>query len=167
MRRVVAAAVLGSLLGGCATAPLPRSEPVPAPLRPPATVPATVPSVTAFGARAADAARRLVGAPYQFGGQDPRGFDCSGLVWYVYRELGVTLPRRAIDQRAAVQSVPREALVPGDLVFFSSPQDHVGIYLGNGDFVHAPGVGKDVRVANLKSPYFELAYAGGGRVAAP
>jgi cell wall-associated NlpC family hydrolase len=136
-------------------------------LRPPATVPATVPSVTAFGARAADAARRLVGAPYQFGGQDPRGFDCSGLVWYVYRELGVTLPRRAIDQRAAVQSVPREALVPGDLVFFSSPQDHVGIYLGNGDFVHAPGVGKDVRVANLKSPYFELAYAGGGRVAAP
>ena len=154
MRRVLAAAAVAILLSACASSPPSRApEPAGEPL--------------VIGARAADAARALLGVPYRYGGQDPSGFDCSGLVWYVYRQLGVSLPRRALDQRRAVAPVGRDDLIPGDLVFFSSPADHVGIYLGAGDFVHAPSSGKDVRVANLNAPYFMLAFAGAGRVAGP
>jgi cell wall-associated NlpC family hydrolase len=121
----------------------------------------------ALGARAAALASRLVGAPYRTGGSSPDGFDCSGLVVYVYRELGVALPRTAAEQRATLPRVPVQALAPGDLVFFSMPEDHVGIYLGGGEFVHAPGSGRGVERARLDSPYFILGYAGGGRVAGP
>jgi cell wall-associated NlpC family hydrolase len=120
-----------------------------------------------LGARAASLATRLIGTPYRTGGAAPDGVDCSGLVVYVYRELGVLLPRTAAEQRAALPRVPAEALVPGDLVFFSAPEDHVGIYVGGGEFVHAPGTGRGVERARLDAPYFILGYAGAGRVAAP
>lgn len=162
MGRVVAAAFVLAMMAGCATAPGPRPAPA-TDTGERATL--TVPS--ALGAKAAASARSFVGVPYRFGGADPSGFDCSGLVWYVYRQLGVTLPRRALDQRRALPTVPRDALLPGDLVFFSSPADHVGIYLGDGAFVHAPSTGKDIAIASLSSPYFELAYAGAGRVSGP
>ena len=145
MRRVPAAVAVAILLSACASGP-PSRAPGPAGRLSAGGV-AAEPLV--IGARAAEAARALLGVPYRYGGQDPSGFDCSGLVWYVYRQLGVSLPRRALDQRRAVAPVGRDDLVPGDLVFFSSPADHVGIYLGAGDFVHAPSSGKDVRVANL------------------
>jgi peptidoglycan DL-endopeptidase CwlO len=166
MRRVLIAAAVTALLSACASGP-PARPPSPSPLPEagdrlqPGGQPLTI------GLRAADAARAFLGVPYRYGGQDPSGFDCSGLVWYVYRQLGITLPRRALDQRRAVAPVPRDELKPGDLIFFSSPADHVGIYLGAGDFVHAPSAGKDVRVASLNAPYFMLAYAGAGRVGAP
>ncbi len=163
MRRVLAAVVVASLLSACAGGP-PSRAPEPGD-RATVSAPAGEPAV--IGTRAADAARALLGVPYRYGGQDPSGFDCSGLVWYVYRQLGVSLPRRALDQRRVVAPVGRDELRPGDLVFFSSPADHVGIYLGAGDFVHAPSSGKDVRVASLNTPYFTLAYAGAGRVGAP
>jgi cell wall-associated NlpC family hydrolase len=149
-----AAAVLALLiaLAGCASTP-PRAGQVPA--------------AAALGARAAALASRLVGAPYRYGGSAPDGFDCSGLVVYVYRELGIVLPRTAAEQRAALPRVPATALAPGDLVFFSSPEDHVGIYLGGGEFVHAPGQGRGVERARLDSPYFLLGYAGGAHIAAP
>lgn len=147
-----AALALVTLLAGCAAAP-PRPE--------------RAPVAGALGTRAAALASRLVGAPYRSGGSSPDGFDCSGLVVYVYRELGVALPRTAAEQRAALERVSATALAPGDLVFFSTPADHVGIYLGGGEFVHAPGTGRVVERARLDSPYFILGYAGGGRVAGP
>ena len=148
--RVVAVLALLVALAGCATAP-PQPE--------------RAPAAGALGTRAATLANRLLGVPYRVGGSSPDGFDCSGLVVYVYRELGVRLPRTAAEQRATLPRVPVEALAPGDLVFFSTPEDHVGIYLGGGEFVHAPGSGRGVERARLDSPYFLLGYAGGGRVA--
>ncbi len=153
--RAAAFLALAWLLAGCAgTTTRPQPEPPPA-------------AAAALGARAATLASRLIGTPYRYGGSAPDGFDCSGLVYYIYRELGVTLPRTAAEQRAAARRVPWEALEPGDLVFFSTPEDHVGIYLGGGEFVHAPGSGRGVERARLDAPYFILGYAGGGRVAGP
>ena len=150
----VAAAALLVAIAGCAGAP-PR----------PAT-PVQVAAIGTLGERAASIASELIGTPYRFGGTARDGFDCSGLVYYVYRELGVTLPRTAAEQRAQLAHVSAESLVPGDLVFFSTPKDHVGIYVGRGEFVHAPGTGRSVERARLDTPYFILGFAGGGRVAA-
>ena len=147
-------------LSGCANAPQ-RHGPDGA-----AQTNAALPAAPALGAHAAELAARLVGSPYRFGGDSPAGFDCSGLVWYVYRELGVGVPRSAAAQRAAVRPVSSDALAPGDLVFFRTPEDHVGIYLGNHEFVHAPASGRDVERARLDAPFFILGFAGGGRVAA-
>ena len=125
------------------------------------------PLTTALGAKAAEEARALIGAPYRYGGRDPSGFDCSGLVWYVYQSLGVELPRSSRQQRQGLAAISRDELEPGDLVFFSSPVDHVGIYLGAGDFVHAPRRGKRVSIASLDAPYFQLGFAGAARVVVP
>jgi cell wall-associated NlpC family hydrolase len=119
----------------------------------------------AAGERVAELAASFVGTPYRYGGAAPGGFDCSGLVWYVHRALGRPVPRTAADQRAAATPVPRDRLRAGDLVFFYTPQDHVGIYLGDGQFVHAPASGRAVERARLDSPFFSLAYAGSGRFA--
>jgi cell wall-associated NlpC family hydrolase len=153
--RVAVVVALSIALAACAGAP-----PRPGPAAPVATA-------GALGARAASLATRLIGTPYRSGGASPDGFDCSGLVFYVYRELGVAVPRSAAEQRAALPRVPWERLAPGDLVFFSTPADHVGIYLGGGEFVHAPATGRAVERARLDSPDFILGYAGGGRVAVP
>ena len=151
--------VLG--LSGCASAPRQAGPPDAG------RAPAALPGAPAIGAHAAELAARLVGAPYRFGGESPAGFDCSGLVWYVYRELGVGVPRTAAAQRAAVLPVAAAELAPGDLVFFYTPADHVGIYLGDKEFVHAPASGRGVERARLDSPFFILGFAGGGRVTAP
>ncbi len=135
-----------------------------APVRPPA-VAVQVPATSAAGERVAAEATRFVGTPYRFGGASPGGFDCSGLVWYVHRELGLEVPRTAADQRAAAKPVPRDALRAGDLVFFYTPQDHVGIYVGDGTFVPAPATGRTGERARLDSPFFLLSYAGAGRFA--
>lgn len=119
--------------------------------------------VPTLGREVATLASRFVGTPYRYGGESPDGFDCSGLVWYVHRELGVAVPRTAAQQRASVRPVRRKELVPGDLVFFYTPQDHVGIYLGAGEFVHAPASGRRVERAKLDSPFFILGFAGAGR----
>lgn len=153
-------------LAGCAGEP-PLRPAVPAASTP---VAAPVPSVTArapLGEQAAALARGFVGTPYRYGGRTPAGFDCSGLVWYVYQQLGVPVPRTAAEQRVAARSVPRDDLQPGDLVFFYTPVDHVGIYLGDGEFVHAPSSGKRVERVRLDSPYFLLGFAGGGRPPSP
>lgn len=156
------------VLAGCTAGLPPRVPTVEAPAVVPEqrAVPEAPPVTSPLGARAAEQARTLIGAPYRYGGRDPTGFDCSGLVWYVYQGLGVSLPRRAAEQRAALQPVDRDALAPGDLVFFYTPSDHVGIYVGDGAFVHAPSGGKQVSVASLSAPYFQLGFAGAGRVQA-
>jgi cell wall-associated NlpC family hydrolase len=104
-----------------------------------------------------------LGAPYRLGGADPAGFDCSGLVQWAFAAAGVAVPRTTEEQFHWFQAVPREDLQPGDLVFFRLPQAHVGIYLGAGEFVHAPASGRTVERARLDSPWFILGFAGGGR----
>jgi len=152
-------------LSGCASAPPPR--PVAVPPVASGVQPATIPVPAGPAVEALTRARGLLGVPYRFGGADPGGLDCSGLVHLVYRESGVLLPRTAEAQQAAVMPVERHALSPGDLVFFRLPEPHVGIYAGGGEFIHAPGSGRGVEAARLRDPWFQLAFAGAGRVATP
>lgn len=111
----------------------------------------------------------LVGTPYRYGGNTPEsGFDCSGLVAYVYREmLDLKLPRTSRDL-AAVQGpkIDPQRLAPGDLVFFGDRGNvfHVGIYVGEGRFVHAPSTGGTVRLDSLAGSYWKQHYTGAKRV---
>jgi cell wall-associated NlpC family hydrolase len=158
MRAVVLASIAAACLAGCAAPPPVRVALEPA---------MVVPRADEIGVRAAALAERFIGVPYRFGGDSPQGFDCSGLVWYVYRELGVAVPRTAAEQRASARHVDADGLQPGDLVFFYTPADHVGLYLGGGEFLHAPSSGKRVERARLDAPFFILGYAGGGRFSRP
>jgi cell wall-associated NlpC family hydrolase len=99
---------------------------------------------------AIDLAQQHLGVPYVWGGESPSGFDCSGLIQYVYNQLGVSLPRVAADQARVGQPVASLAeAVPGDLVAFGNPVDHIGIYAGNGLMVVAPKTGDVVKVQEI------------------
>jgi cell wall-associated NlpC family hydrolase len=103
------------------------------------------------GVRAVQIANRLTGIPYVWGGASPRsGFDCSGLVQYVYGKLGIPLPHYTVSQYGHGRPVSRSSLRPGDLVFFYR-LGHVGIYAGGGKYIHAPRSGSTVRWAALAS----------------
>jgi len=121
-----------------------------------------------LGAAAARESRRYLGVPYLLGGIDPRGFDCSGLVYYVYNRLGLELPRSAAQQAAVGRKVRRNQLRAGDLVFFATGRGrevtHVGLYLGGRKFIHAPGQGKTVIISKLDSDYYARAYHSARRV---
>ncbi|KLD74518.1 C40 family peptidase [Xanthomonas hyacinthi] len=116
-------------------------------------------------------AMALLGTPYRWGGEDTEGFDCSGLVGYVFRTaLGIELPRvsREMAHEANAELIKdRDALAPGDLVFFGRKGrvDHVGLYVGEGRFLHAPSRGKDVRVDTLTSGYWGEKFVQARRVA--
>ncbi len=110
-------------------------------------------------------ALQYLGVPYLWAGATPSGFDCSGLVKYVFAQMGISLPHNAAAQfhyHGAV-SVPRDQLEPGDLVFFNG-LDHVGIYIGNGDFVDAPHTGTTVRIDSLGEGWFAANYDGAKRI---
>jgi peptidoglycan DL-endopeptidase CwlO len=119
------------------------------------------PPASTLGGQAVAIAEQYLGVPYQWGGASPStGFDCSGLVMYVYAQLGVSLPHNAAAQYAALPHVPASDLQPGDLVFFYG-LGHVGIYIGNGLFIHAPHTGDVVRISALSA---EGSYDGAARV---
>lgn len=110
-------------------------------------------------------ADRYRGVRYRYGGATPRGFDCSGLVMFVYRKNGINLPRTAVSQYRNGRRVPRSGLKPGDLVFFQTSRrsriSHVGIYAGRNRFIHAPRPGKRVSYASLGNSYWRRRYRGG------
>jgi cell wall-associated NlpC family hydrolase len=116
-------------------------------------------------------ARQYLGTPYLWGGADPRkGFDCSGFVQYLYSQAGVAIGRTTYDQvkqGQAVREVPN--LMPGDAVFFSSNGDvhHEGLYIGGGQFIHAPHTGDVVKISSLSEPYYASQFVGGRRFIAP
>jgi cell wall-associated NlpC family hydrolase len=114
------------------------------------------------GSRAAALARRYLGVPYVWGGESPSGFDCSGLVQYVYSRIGISVPRVTYQQWGAGRHVSRSALRPGDLVFFHS-RGHVGIYLGRDRFIHAPHTGTVVRIDSMNG-WYSAEYTGAVRV---
>jgi cell wall-associated NlpC family hydrolase len=129
--------------------PSPAPSPVPTPAPAPAPAPApTPPPPPTTHADAATIAARYLGVPYVWGGASPSGFDCSGLVMYVYAQLGVSLPHYTVAQWNATTPIPVSALEPGDLVFFDG-LSHVGIYIGNGEFIHAPHTGTVVQIGTL------------------
>jgi len=130
--------------------------------------------MTAADYRAAAAREALVkvGIHYRYGGSSPeQGFDCSGLVSYVFEHAwGVSLPRSTAGQRSLGRAVKRTQLQPGDLVFYNTrnrPYSHVGIYLGDGIFVHAPRRGQRVRLENVDNPYWRARFDGARRLEPP
>ncbi|KAB7619569.1 C40 family peptidase [Alkalilimnicola sp. S0819] len=112
-------------------------------------------------------ARAVLGTPYRYGGSSAEnGFDCSGLVQYAYARAGVALPRTTHDQLQRLSPLPRTRLAPGDLLFFRLGDKawHVGLYAGDGRFIHAPSSGKHVSEASLDNPYWRRHLYRGGRV---
>lgn len=120
-----------------------------------------------MGAIAARTAERFVGIPYKWGGDNVvDGMDCSGFVRAVYNLCGLSIPRTSRDQFSAGDQVTKEDLKDGDLVFFGASVDainHVGIYVGNGKFVHAPRRGEEIRVSEVNESYFERRFIGARR----
>lgn len=121
------------------------------------------------GQSAVEVAKQFLGVPYVYGGTSPKGFDCSGLMQYVYAQLGYSINRVAADQMKNGIPVSREELVPGDLVgFYSSPGSgyvsHIGMYVGDGMMIHAPHTGDVVRFTSIDGSYYGSRFAGGRRI---
>lgn len=113
-----------------------------------------------------DVAIAQLGVPYHYGGATPRGFDCSGLVYYAYGQVGIRIPRSTIAQYHHAHPVALDKLQPGDLVFFKRTfhsVSHVGIYAGNARFIHAPSKGRAVSYDSLNNPYWKARLVAAGR----
>ena len=121
---------------------------------------------TGIGAEAVSLVERFLGVPYVWGGATPAGFDCSGLVMYVYGLLGIRLPHYSGYQWYAGPRIPPDRLQPGDIVFFhpsaNGPQ-HEGMYIGAGEFIHAPHTGDVVKISSLYDTQYALSYVGAVR----
>lgn len=184
MVRVLAVVLTAASLTACATTgatpvPFPRpgnappsvASATPAPLTPAAPEAGAVtpmdPVTFNAGYAIAGTALSLRGTPYRSGGTDLKGFDCSGLVHYVFAQYGVAVPRTVAEQFHVGRSVPEDQLEPGDLVFFAtvSPDaSHVGIAIGGDEFVDAPSGSGEVRVEHLSSPYWRSRFVGARRI---
>jgi len=122
-----------------------------------------IPASSTLGGQAVAIAMQYLGTPYVWGGASPAGFDCSGFTMYVWGQLGVGLPHNAAAQYGTGVAVPREALEPGDLVFFDG-LGHVGIYVGNNAFIHSPHSGDVVKISTISGWYSDR-WVGARRVA--
>jgi len=145
--------VVSAALTGCSAVS------VPAPI-------AERPTESAHGQTVVALAKQHVGAPYRWGGSSPSGFDCSGLVRYVYAQVGIALPHNAAQQYRLGLPVAREDLEPGDLVFFDRLR-HNGIYVGDGRFIHARQTGRRVAIASLDDEWYASHFVGGRRLDPP
>ena len=110
-----------------------------------------------------DVAMQFLGVPYVWGGATPSGFDCSGFSMYVYAAMGVSLPHHAASQYSMGTPVSREQLQAGDLVFFNG-LGHMGIYIGGGQFIHAPHSGDVVKISSLSDPWYAATWVGARRL---
>jgi cell wall-associated NlpC family hydrolase len=173
-RRAVAGIALGVAMvtaGACASSGV-RPEPFPTPPTAPEPAPEPTPLSVPRGAMTdgftiATAALQLQGIPYRLGGTDVHGFDCSGLVQYVFALYGIGLPRVVHDQYRVGRRIKVDDLEPGDLVFFSPNGDdvsHVGIVIGGDRFVHAPNARGVVRVDSFAYGYWGEHIAGARRI---
>ena len=122
----------------------------PAPEAAPVDLP---PTDGSLGAQAVAIAMQYLGTPYVWGGASPGGFDCSGLTSYAYGQIGIGLSHFTGSQWNEGTRVPSDQLLPGDLVFFHSDLHHMGMYVGNGQMIHAPQTGDVVKIAPLMSDY--------------
>jgi hypothetical protein len=158
----VAVCVLALGLGACATrGASPRASPAMPPV-------AETPSLLAIGVTAT--ALQQQGVPYRWGGSDPSGFDCSGLMQYAFAQHGVALPRETAAQYGIGEAVPVQSVQPGDLIFFetvSQGPSHVGMAIGDDRFVHAPSSGGAVRIERLSVAYWSRWIVGARRVHEP
>jgi cell wall-associated NlpC family hydrolase len=177
LAREQAALLLQQQQAAAARAAAARRAAVPDPVPPPATsAPITTPAATGAPAGtptpapvnlvgghpdAATIAMRYLGVPYVWGGASPSGFDCSGLVMYVFAQLGIPLPHYAAAQYGFGTPVPADQLQPGDLVFFDG-LGHVGIYIGGGQMIHAPHTGDVVKISPISE--FGSGYVGARRL---
>jgi cell wall-associated NlpC family hydrolase len=151
------------LLAGCASSPAPPAVPAPV-----AEWDGSggASNMRNRGEALADFALRLRGTPYRYGGATLDGFDCSGLVFYAHRSLGVSVPRTSSDQAEQAPRIKPRKLRRGDLVFFrigSRRVNHVGIYVGDHQFVHAPGAGKPVTTNSLDDEFYADRFFAAGR----
>jgi cell wall-associated NlpC family hydrolase len=141
----------------------PRTTPTTVPKSPPTTVPQPPPNQQAPGSQLAiDYARAQLGKPYQWGGAGPNSFDCSGLVMMAWEQADVYFPHLAQDQYDLTRRIPLSDLLPGDLVFYGTPDDvyHVGLYIGGGEMIDAPETGQNVQIQSI----YWSGLLGGGRV---
>jgi cell wall-associated NlpC family hydrolase len=162
-REARARAAAAAAAAAAAQQPAPSPSPAPvAPVAPPSGVP--VPPASSVGAQAVQIAMGELGVPYVWGGASPSGFDCSGLTMWVYAQLGIHLDHYTGSQWTAGVPVPYDQLAPGDLVFFEPDIGHVGIYIGNGEFIHAPHTGTVVQISSLSDSWYAAEYQGARRV---
>lgn len=126
-----------------------------------------MPDYSSTGGQAAvDLALQFLGVPYVWGGTSPSGFDCSGLIYYVYGQLGYSLNRVADDQMKNGIPVSFEELAPGDLVGFGTGgyASHIGMYIGDGKMIHAPHTGDVVKITDITTGYYASRFLGGRRI---
>ncbi|MFH0976434.1 MAG: C40 family peptidase [Spirochaetota bacterium] len=110
-----------------------------------------------------ETAKKYIGSKYKGGGNTPDGFDCSGFTMFVYKQSSLNIPRKARSQYFSGKRITIKTAKPGDLVFFTltnSRISHVGIYLGDNNFIHSPNIGKSVSYASLDTPYWKRRYVG-------
>jgi len=157
-RRAAAAAAAAA-----AQNPAPTTTTTTAPVSSP-TSGAPAPPANSLGEQAVQIAMGELGVPYVWGGASPSGFDCSGLTMWVYAQLGIHLDHYTVSQFNAGPHVAESDLAPGDLVFFEPGIGHVGIYIGNGEFIHAPHTGTVVQISSLSDSWYEAEYQGATRV---
>jgi len=122
------------------------------------------------GEKIAEFAKKFVGVKYVWGGTTPEGFDCSGFVYYVFKQFGITMPRTSKEQANKGVTVKKSELKPGDLMFFDTNGSnngvvsHVGIYIGNGKFIHASNPRSNVKITNVNDSFYTKAYIKSKRV---
>ncbi|HET8761727.1 MAG TPA: C40 family peptidase [Nitrospiria bacterium] len=168
MLRLLAIALVGLLLAACSGTPLPREAKGRPGLDLDALRADSARPISETRQRVIATAAQLVGTPYKFGGTTPKGFDCTGYLMYVFRKAAnVALPRTSMEQIQAGDPIPPSQLQPADLVYFRIDRKkdlHLGLYLGEGRFIHAPSSGGAVNIQRLDMEYWRTRFLGARRV---